>query len=815
MKERLSEAPQHGDTELSEPVLEGPAAEVIDDTKSSPLTALNAVNRQLASVNAALTELQIASERRETTALMLARINTEWDVLEARLKVLAKTAVDYVQWTREPVEKTYERLHKLLEGGIGCGEQAAQQPGDLQEFLEQLRRLAKRLLINWDMNQKRRNARAGAEDLTGRNMGGFILRGRIAAGGFGDVYCCDQPLLGREAVVKVLHRDLRRSDVIVRRFLREARLASRLDHPYAVHIYSFGIEEQDRVLWIAMERVHGVTLTEWLKLHGPMPLGQFVPFFERIAAVVHTIHERGIVHRDLKPSNLMVIERAGELLPKLLDFGVAKLLDSASRPEEMLAIDYPSLLATEDSADNFVNAMRPPGKSTVSDDPAPPHPDDGRLTQNNHTVGSPPYIPPEQWSNAVTVGPASDLYALAVVAFEALTGRRPFQGETMADYAELHCHGKVPPLGGSFPPALDRMFQRALAKRPGDRWGTALELAAALRAASGIGTTRTDLPRLDQDVRDAWLAEAPQPLAESLAELDDARSAYQARDIAKSLILTLIRYLLAMALAMNGRLRNGSSDPELLELLHAMNQRVPSMDERIRLLRLLVHRLAGSPGACPVPELLTPLAPPSGETDALERILTLYTATDHAITEDMVRLQLLRLIPELSQLLRRAAFVLDYLLVVPHNHAPERWTGRRGQPRALAYLSGGELVDGHPMLLDREGRVCIDLWPLVQAVPPTEKAEPELFLFDSHGLRSALLIAAPSGFKHHDAIAGDWVATHVIAELESKTRILGQLGLAAYRWNRDRPNAPRWRGTLIALAVMAIVLGLTALVLFR
>jgi len=278
-------------------------------------------------------------------------------------------------------------------------------------------------------------------------------------------------------------------------------------------------------LWIAMERVHGVTLTEWLKLHGPMPLGQFVPFFERIAAVVHTIHERGIVHRDLKPSNLMVIERAGELLPKLLDFGVAKLLDSASRPEEMLAIDYPSLLATEDSADNFVNAMRPPGKSTVSDDPAPPHPDDGRLTQNNHTVGSPPYIPPEQWSNAVTVGPASDLYALAVVAFEALTGRRPFQGETMADYAELHCHGKVPPLGGSFPPALDRMFQRALAKRPGDRWGSALELAAALRASSGIVTTRFDLPRLDQDVRDAWLAEAPQPLAESIAELDNARGA--------------------------------------------------------------------------------------------------------------------------------------------------------------------------------------------------------------------------------------------------------------------------------------------------
>src|SRR6185369_12425455 len=128
-----------------------------------------------------------------------------------------------------------------------------------------------------------------------------------------------------------------------------ARLASRLDHPYAAHVYAFGIEEEDRLLWIAMERVRGVTLAEWLKAHGPMPLGQFVSFFERIAAVVQTAHERGIVHRDLKPSNVMVIERAGELLPKLLDFGVAKLLESANPPEDLPDIPYPLLSATEDS----------------------------------------------------------------------------------------------------------------------------------------------------------------------------------------------------------------------------------------------------------------------------------------------------------------------------------------------------------------------------------------------------------------------------------------------------------------------------------
>ena len=174
---------------------------------------------------------------------------------------------------------------------------------------------------------------ADKDDLSGRKLGEFVVRELIDEGGFGAVYRCEQPLLGREAVVKVLHCKLRRRDVIVQRFLREAKLASRLDHPYAAHVYAFGIEERDRLLWIAMERVQGVTLAEWLTKHGPMPLGQFVAFFERIAAVVQTAHERGIVHRDLKPSNVMVIERAGELLPKLLDFGVAKLLDGAVLPE--------------------------------------------------------------------------------------------------------------------------------------------------------------------------------------------------------------------------------------------------------------------------------------------------------------------------------------------------------------------------------------------------------------------------------------------------------------------------------------------------
>src|SRR5204863_9913563 len=127
-------------------------------------------------------------------------------------------------------------------------------------------------------------------------------------------------------------------------------------------------------------------------------------------------------------------------------------------------------------------------------------------------------------------GPSADLYALGVMAYEALTGRRPFEASSAAGYVELHRNSAVPPLGIGFPPALDRMFQRALAKHPEDRWSNALELASAFRVAGGLSDVPDDLPRLDEAVSEAWLVHAPQPLAESVAVLDGARNAHQARD---------------------------------------------------------------------------------------------------------------------------------------------------------------------------------------------------------------------------------------------------------------------------------------------
>jgi len=124
-------------------------------------------------------------------------------------------------------------------------------------------------------------------ELFGRTLGEFLVRDQIGVGGHGVVYRCEQRDLGRDVVVKVLRSrpgDSNRRE----RFVREARLASQLEHPFSAHVYAFGVED-DGVRWIAMELVRGVTLGAYLKARGPMPLAVFVPFFECIAEVVHAV----------------------------------------------------------------------------------------------------------------------------------------------------------------------------------------------------------------------------------------------------------------------------------------------------------------------------------------------------------------------------------------------------------------------------------------------------------------------------------------------------------------------------------------------
>ncbi|HEX4421364.1 MAG TPA: protein kinase [Kofleriaceae bacterium] len=306
--------------------------------------------------------------------------------------------------------------------------------------------------------------------LHGRKLGRFVVHDQIAEGGCGVLYRCAQPLLERDAVVKVLHGRRRDDHSAQQRFMREAQLASRLDHPYAAHIYDFGVEPEDGLLWIAMELVPGITLDAWLREHGPMPLEQFVPLFECLADVVQCAHERGIIHRDLKPSNVMVIERGGRLIPKLLDLGIAKV------SQEIAPMTWPEGSLGENCEPT---TLRGPDGMTRTDSMAK----DWRLTPTDTGIGSAAYMAPEQWDNASAVGPASDIYSLGVLIYRALSGRFPFTAHSEVEYQWCHRHAEVPPLGGNCPPAVERIVQRALAKLPGDRHPSVLELASELRAA--------------------------------------------------------------------------------------------------------------------------------------------------------------------------------------------------------------------------------------------------------------------------------------------------------------------------------------------
>ena len=172
---------------------------------------------------------------------------------------------------------------------------------------------------------------AQMRDLSGYVLGDYVLRARIGGGGNGDVYRAEHLELRRVAVVKVMNEQRRCAvNEAARRFRREAQLASQLSHDNAAHVYDFGVavidedtDDEEDVMWIAMEFVDGIDFAKWLKAHGPMSVAEVVRFFLLLLGAVGAAHKCEIVHRDLKPSNVMVVVIDGVPFPKLIDFGIA------------------------------------------------------------------------------------------------------------------------------------------------------------------------------------------------------------------------------------------------------------------------------------------------------------------------------------------------------------------------------------------------------------------------------------------------------------------------------------------------------------
>jgi WD40 repeat protein/serine/threonine protein kinase len=583
-----------------------------------------------------------------------------------------------------------------------------------------------------------------AAALIGRPLGEFVIREPLSGGGFGLVFFAEQKALGREAVIKVLRQAHLGDPMVVQRFLREARLATLLDHPYAAHTYGFGAEP-DGVLWIAMELVRGTPLDVLLQLQGPIPLERFAPLLERICQVVETAHERGIVHRDLKPANVMVLSRAGQLLPKLLDFGIARLVGEAEPEPAMAAL--PAVPAS----------VRDPSQ---------------RLTGAHMAMGSPHYMAPEQWSNASAADSRADIYALGIICFQALTGQVPFRASSRDQLAALHARAPVPPLGAGFPAALDQVLARAMAKRAPDRFASALELAAAFRAASGVSAPGVPLPRLDPSLRTAAVAGAPQPLARAIAALESARNAHQARDALWQLTRVAVRLVAGIALAAHRHVLLAKTDPGLSEKLRLLRGRAPADETWLEVARGLVLRFAQLRDAHPVPELVEFLL--GDASRPLDELLALRASGEaSAGGEEQVRGLLERGLALAATALRGLEFLIDYPLVVAGARVGERsaergadtvvlkpdggaaaaagevWMGGQGGARPLLPLSG-PVGAGHAALVDENGVVVVSLWPFVQAHEPSPGAGAALFFLDGRGRRGARLVALPDPFEVED-----------------------------------------------------------------
>src|SRR5918992_1028542 len=291
--------------------------------------------------------------------------------------------------------------------------------------------------------------RAGNEDrLVGQVLAGkYRIDDKIDEGGMGCVYRATHVLMEKVVAVKVLHPALAADDKIVQRFTREAKAASRISHPHAINVTDFG-EAENGIVYLVMEYLRGRTLKDIVRSGGPMSLERTVEIVRQVAGALDAAHSEGVVHRDLKSDNIMLAEATGGDWAKVLDFGIAKIQQTAERSA---------------------------------------HETDPGLTAPNLIIGTPQYMSPEQCSQASGIDARSDIYSLGVIVYEMLVGHVPFSGESPTAIMMKHMQEPPPSVleeRGDLPEGVGRVVARALAKRPEDRFQKVSELSAALAEAA-------------------------------------------------------------------------------------------------------------------------------------------------------------------------------------------------------------------------------------------------------------------------------------------------------------------------------------------
>lgn len=304
-----------------------------------------------------------------------------------------------------------------------------------------------------------------SSNYAGRRFGErYTLTRLIATGAMGEVWAARDSVTSRKLAVKVLRPELAGQDRFLQRLRVEARNAMQINHPNLAAVLDHG--EADGVGWIVMELVEGRPFNEFLAGGNRIAPSQLLPVLLQTAYALQAAKAEGVVHRDIKPSNILL---RPDGFVKLTDFGISITPNQAT------------------------------------------------MTDAGMVMGTAQYLPPEQ-ARGEDATHQGDLYALGVIAYEALAGRRPFGGKTQVDVAFSHVNDPVPPLPEDVPEPLVRIVMRLLRKNPKDRPADALELVRALTEAAqelalDVGPTPVSLPDADDfdspHTRPAVAAPAP------------------------------------------------------------------------------------------------------------------------------------------------------------------------------------------------------------------------------------------------------------------------------------------------------------------
>lgn len=269
-------------------------------------------------------------------------------------------------------------------------------------------------------------------------LGDYVLLEPLGRGGMGQVFRARHRTMDRLVAIKVLHDAVCDSPAAIARFKREVRTTAKLVHPHIVRAYD--AREQNNIHYLVMELIDGPNLTTHAARCAALPVHEVAAWIVQVAEAMAYAHDEGIVHRDLKPSNLL-IDRHGHI--HVLDLGLARI-------------------AAE------VAATAPAGEA---------------VTEAGQAMGTISYMAPEQAEDARQANARSDIYSLGCTLFRLLTGRLPYEGSTVVKTLIAHREQPIPSICALRPDApaeIERIFQRMVAKRPEDRYGSMREVAAAL-----------------------------------------------------------------------------------------------------------------------------------------------------------------------------------------------------------------------------------------------------------------------------------------------------------------------------------------------